>query len=346
MFLSYLVTILFTFLTCPSFAVDSKGATGSRIKNGESWNPENTKTVGAYLGAKPWQKLAGPHPEDARSVLDLVATNAHKKYTMNMQKRTDHLNAARKIKDRFPTFFHDTAPQKQRNAYNQHQYAAWGGWFEAFHYARTNRVIASTIKNVRTTHKPRWNDYRRWGYEPSESDLERLSLPSGITSKSQQQTLPPASSRTYSTPFSGSPWERYGWGPIGKPGKRHGWPAGLRTANSQSLGGFSGLSSPPRSSRLSENRSRTQSSEKRKWFGSVRSPRKPRQSKSSSRMAGSLSKFSRPRPSHALETDSRVPKPTGKGKQTRQSNESKKGGRVSEDRLCKGKQPPKRPWRP
>ena len=195
------------------------------------------------LGATQTKSGEVPNAEHAREALQLVAKHGYQSYQDNMSVRTKHYERAREVRNRFLEFPAPPFEEQLRRVavYRSHRDAGWDAWRKAHHGARTNRIIASITKNVKTTHQPRRNDYRRWGYSPSDSDLSRLSLPSNPSyPRSLVGTPPPRSSRTPSVGPHKSPWEGWEWSHTIKiPKGQREWPTRGRTPSSQSLGGIS-----------------------------------------------------------------------------------------------------------
>ena len=165
--------------------------------------PKNTKSI------QPSNLEFVPLPEPlSKRVLSWVASHQHHTYETNMFSRASHYSSARRITNSFPP--RPSPPSEdlvQMRA--QHLRAGAAAYKKAEGAAKTNRAIASVMKGVKTTHKPRVNDFRRWGYEPADSELSRKTPESGWSRGSswmgtrQPLELSFRSSRTAS-PASGS----------------------------------------------------------------------------------------------------------------------------------------------
>ena len=213
MLLYHLTVIAFAFLTLRTLAVDPP-----RSKDAKSQKTKNDK------------RPAGPNVEDARVALNLVAERSYRIYNENMQHRADVLNKATKIREPIQHEW-EGAPSPMRKEYRSYQNEGDAAFERASKAAKTNRLIASTIKNIRTTHKPRWNDFRRWGHSAWHSEFEQISLPTGVSygySSFGRPSIPYASSRTYSSAPAQNPWRLNGYR-YSVHGRRYGWPALHRT---------------------------------------------------------------------------------------------------------------------
>lgn len=288
--------------------IPSKVPSSSPSKNpiamdSKSSSPVRIQIVGTYLGGKTWRNLAGPNPKEARTILNLVTNHNHKIYTENMKKRGNLYSKATKVRERFErgdteqSSKHDSDRSSKRSSeqsitqwrpwkdnpqslrYKRERYIRQGkrAYNRAYKAARTNRIMASTIKDIKTAHRPRWNDFRRWGHESVYStDLSRITWPSSQMSIgcswSPRVNSPPSapfrSSRTYSTGPPDNPWGMKGY-VVSTHGKPYGWPAFDRTESSSSPGhALDGASWPggwgPRQSQSLGSMSGISSSESRK----------------------------------------------------------------------------------
>lgn len=300
-------------------------------------------------------KLTGPGPIiAAKKALQLVGGNQRDVYLKNMQGRADHLNEARRIKGMLPlgvpgtplSWFGPEVAKHYSQLMDMQSYQegkAKTTWEDARNAGTTNRVIASTIKGVKTTHKPRYNDFRRWGYEnPSPKRLSRVT-PSSSRWRSMSHgwtfgwgAVTPRSSRTYSS------WKT---GEESRIIREHSRKYAKSPDHSQSLGGFSS-----RSSLSSQYGNGGKSGRSARSSRTIRSPERSKSQRQTGSKGSRIPKVptrgSRPSPSRqAKSVISRLPKAT----ESKQSSRKKQAGKVSKGpvRPPRGKQPGKRPpWRP
>ena len=209
-----------------------------------------------------------PSPKTAKRVLKMVAQNGYLNYEKHMKQRADIRHQMRdRRKERPPP---DTPQADWIKHYNKLAGHAWESWKTAETAARANHQLYTVIKDLKKTHRPRYNDFRRWGYSPSSSELTRYTIPSALDTEGSSMLgqrgyrldAPARSSRTHS-PLTHSPWDDWSpWDQIpqriqGKERKRAMWyywgrgstPASERQrrlekspGSSQSLGGIDGLS--------------------------------------------------------------------------------------------------------
>lgn len=234
-----------------------KGIKAANLYHAANVIMTGTPQFAAWIGAlgDPRRETAGgqpprtknerkPNPQDARAVLETVANQAYTTYETNMKGRADHFNRARKVAKEFPKW-PDRPTDEQLLAWAKERGKGKDAWDTANQAGKINHQISATIKGIKPTHKPRFNDYKRWGYEPAPPDLQRLPLPSDFSYLSfwagpcgRMNQPPPKSSRTQSTigPHLSAwedwtAWEKAPWGvdlPEGDPK----WPTGYSTPSS------------------------------------------------------------------------------------------------------------------
>ena len=208
-----------------------------------------------------------PSPKTARSVLEIVAQNRYLTYQKHMKQRA---NIHQQLRDRRkegppPTILAEDWRKENKELSSQ----ASKSWETAESAAKANHQVYSVIKNVKKTHRPRYNDFRRWGYSPRSSELTVYTIPSELDTpgssmagtRGYRLTAPAKSSRTHS-PLTHSRWDDWSpWDHIpqkiqGKERKRAMWyywgrgstPSSERqrrlqksAGSSQSLGGVEDL---------------------------------------------------------------------------------------------------------
>ena len=107
----------------------------------------------------------------SRKVLDWVAMQQQAKYETSMRERASHYSSARKIVESNPLWPYGSSIE-DLSLFKEHRKAGKETFGAAENAAKVNRALASVIKGVKTTHKPRHNDFRRWGYQPAFYDLK------------------------------------------------------------------------------------------------------------------------------------------------------------------------------